>query len=692
MISVHNMAFKAHEAGLCVVPVALDGTKRPFSHWKEFMRRLPSDEEIDQWFTPSRQTGFGYVCGAVSGGLEALDFDDAESWAPFEAAVEDHDIGDLWQRVTDGYLERMPVGGYHVLWRTAIVEGNQKLACRQTGSNLEVLIETRGEGGFIVVAPSHGLVHSTGRSYELLRGGITTIATITAEEREAILAVARMLDERERKVVRSGLTSAKGDRPGDRYNVETTWDELLTHYGWTRTYTHGDASYWRRPGKNIGVSATTNCFGSDLLHVFTTSTPLEADRSYDKFAFYTMMEHDGEFSAAARALAKEQSSGQPSSTEPPKHTASANSGSINRPHIVICSLASVQPREVDWLWPGWLARGKFHLLGGMAGDGKSTIAAEIAAIGSKGGIWPDGTAAPRFQTLFLLGEDSLEDTLRPRLDLHGADVSLIHAIEYVRDEHGRERFFSLQRHLELLEEAVMERRFDLIIVDPLTTIMMGSDRNAEGNVRDALTPLITFDQRQNVACLGIVHVGKPTGVDRSAAQRILGATAFVAMARVVWQTAAADNGGMGLGVTKANLTKKPETLLWSRSEDGRIAWHGSSHASIDDLMGASAFRPPGQAAEDFLLEFLASGPRSAKETESAARDRGISKRTLDRAKDALNVQSVKERKPQGRWIWALSSSEFEGNAMIHLEPRLKIATPSVVELDSFAETESLSAS
>ena len=100
-------------------------------------------------------------------------------------------------------------------------------------------------------------------------------------------------------------------------------------------------------------------------------------------------------------------------------------------------------------------------------------------------------SAPRvMRTLFLLGEDSAADTLRPRLELHDADMDQIFVIETVLDEDGRERFFNIGKHLDLLEAAVIEHRIDWIVIDPLTTIMPGTDRNAEGDTRDALTPLI----------------------------------------------------------------------------------------------------------------------------------------------------------------------------------------------------------
>jgi hypothetical protein len=84
-------------------------------------------------------------------------------------------------------------------------------------------------------------------------------------------------------------------------------------------------SYWTRPGKDRGVSATTNHQGNDLLWVFTSSAELDPDRSYDRFGVYTVMEHGGDFQAAARALTA-QGYGSPSSahTDPGRNGASAD--------------------------------------------------------------------------------------------------------------------------------------------------------------------------------------------------------------------------------------------------------------------------------------------------------------------------------------------------------------------------------
>jgi hypothetical protein len=325
--------------------------------------------------------------------------------------------------------------------------------------------------------------------------------------------------------------------------------------------------------------------------------------------------------------------------------------------LVIRSLSTATPTETDWLWRRWLARGKFHLLGGHAGDGKGTIMAAVAAIGSVGGKWPDGTRAPRFRTLFVLGEEALDDTLRPRLDLHGADVDQGFAIETVLDGARRERFFNVERHLDLLEVALAEQWIDLLVIDPLTTVMAGSDRNAEGDTRDRLTPLIKFAERANVAVLGVAHVGKPTGTTQTLAQRILGATAFHALARVVWMTAPADHDQMALGVVESNLAMKPDALAWSREEDAPIVWHGVSTRGIGDLLSGAAVEQPRDRAEGFLRDLLRDGAKPSHEVEAAAKAEGIPWRTLRRAADVIAIKKWKERGGSGRWFWMLPDGE-----------------------------------
>jgi hypothetical protein len=107
-------------------------------------------------------------------------------------------------------------------------------------------------------------------------------------------------------VTRAPLTGS-GDRPGDTLAASVTWAQILAPCGWTSAGSRGEVGFWRRPGKVGGtISATTNALGTNRFHVFSSNAaPFDPDRSYSKFAALAMLEHGGDFAAAARALRRE---------------------------------------------------------------------------------------------------------------------------------------------------------------------------------------------------------------------------------------------------------------------------------------------------------------------------------------------------------------------------------------------------
>src|SRR4051812_11199629 len=84
------------------------------------------------------------------------------------------------------------------------------------------------------------------------------------------------------------------------------------------------------------------------------------------------------------------------------------------PTVHLLRGSDVLPEAVAWLWPGFLAKGKMHVLAGAPGGGKTTIALQLAAIVSTGGGWPDGTRCPAGNVVIWSGEDDVKDTLVPR--------------------------------------------------------------------------------------------------------------------------------------------------------------------------------------------------------------------------------------------------------------------------------------
>lgn len=333
-----EFALRYAAAGFSVLPIVCDGTKRPaIDTWKDLENRILSETEIRACF--NQRTGVALICGKVSGNLETLDIDDAELVEPFETLVNE---------LSPGLLDRLPTvatpreggGGRHYRYRTTSpVGGSTKLALselrpqydkdgspiidKRTGLQRyapETLIETRGEGGYALAPGCPGNCHESGLTYVQCGGpSLDEIPVITDEDRRTLWGVAAQFNRfvKEQEVAAPPRTkhSRSGLSPGDDYAASVGWEEILAPAGWVKVRSSGPLTFWRRPGKSLGTSATTGVLssaGQDLFCVFTSSAyPFEGPSagrkctSYGKFAAYSVLNHGGDFSAAARALAKQ---------------------------------------------------------------------------------------------------------------------------------------------------------------------------------------------------------------------------------------------------------------------------------------------------------------------------------------------------------------------------------------------------
>lgn len=327
-----DAALAFHAARCCIVPARKDGSKRPFDSWKKYETQRPTVEQIHAWLGKGSYDGFGIVCGHVSGGLEMLELEGraiAEGvLTEFVKHLDDHGFGALWARITAGYTEVSAGGGLHILYRVdGEMRRNTKFAARPayddelTDAEREVLtkhpdkvfprvlLETRGEGGYVVVAPSAGRTHPTGKAWRLVSGGPATIETVSEEERDALHAIASLCDrmpDTAPPIPNQTVGTARDDdvlRPGDDYNRRADWTEILEPHGWRHTRTFGRARGWCRPGKGgPHVSATTGRNDADNLYVFSSSTEFDTEKPYSKFAVYAALEHRGNYGAAASDL------------------------------------------------------------------------------------------------------------------------------------------------------------------------------------------------------------------------------------------------------------------------------------------------------------------------------------------------------------------------------------------------------
>jgi hypothetical protein len=324
------------DAGLCPLPIKADGSKAPdVRSWTPYKVTRSTPDEHDQWFNGARPRGIAVVYGAVSGNVEMIEF---EGHAIRDGILDDvteitvaSGLGTEWQAILGGWATESPSGGRHYRVRVdgAPVPGNTKLASRLAREDeytdderqrlrekpnakiVRVQIETRGEGGYGLVEPSGGTVHTTGKPYVRIAGGPASIPTLDSEVMDAVREICRMVDtlpreEKAKTAPRPRRELPEGTvRPGDDFENKVDWTDIIGDE-FDPLFTRGSTTYWRRKGKTRGLSATTgHAADRDRLYVFSTSTTFEAEVPYDKFAAYTHLNHGGTSATAFKQAAAE---------------------------------------------------------------------------------------------------------------------------------------------------------------------------------------------------------------------------------------------------------------------------------------------------------------------------------------------------------------------------------------------------
>jgi predicted P-loop ATPase len=289
-------ALKYIKSGLSVIPVDVN-TKQPVIPWKEFQISLMPETQVNDVF--NNDTGIAVVCGDVSGGLEILDFDNHQGNAKevFKEYCNIEDVKEIIQKYNVPF-EKSKSGGYHILFRSKNSGNNHKLARKLYNNKPDTIIEIRGNGGYVIIAPS--------KNYTLLSGDICNIPIITEHEREILLSAAMSFNEYiPAQHVTVNTSHNDGSRPGDEYDNSTECiDEAKTcliDAGWRST----NGIHWKRPGKNHGVSATFGKVSSNVFYVFSSNAhPFDSNKGYTPYQILALTKYNGDFSECSKELYK----------------------------------------------------------------------------------------------------------------------------------------------------------------------------------------------------------------------------------------------------------------------------------------------------------------------------------------------------------------------------------------------------
>ncbi len=343
-------------------------------------------------------------------------------------------------------------------------------------------------------------------------------------------------------------------------------------------------------------------------------------------------------------------------------------------HLV--SANRLSPKPINWVIPGWLARGKLTVLAGHGGSGKSNVAIGIAAMVSIGDASQLDAATTPGRVLIWSAEDDIEDTIIPRLVAAGADRENVSFVE------GATRAFDPSVDMPELSEKLAEHEdVSLLIIDPIVSAVSGdSHKNAE--VRRGLQPVLDAAVKSGFAVLGITHLSKGTA-GRDPVERVTGSIAFGALARFVLMTGrskedpenrfitlaksnnSSDGGGFQYRLELEDICEGSidvPAIQATRAVFGEKLYGSASDIFEQAEQIESEASPREREAIDFVRSTLTLGEIETRELNRLARDAGIAERTLERARKALGV---KNRKVGARWMVSLPEPDITNSASVN---------------------------
>ena len=276
--------------------------------------------------------GVGIVCGKLSGYVEAIDIDSkydltGKLFENYKRLIHELDK-ELLQKLV---VQKTRNNGYHFIYRCSVIAGNLKLANRPTtddekretynqeykaallknpddttakqiadkvskSDKVRVLIETRGEGGYVACFPTEG--------YELIHGDFYGINEITPEQRDLLHGIARQFNAvlEPATIPKGQVSKSSGKSSFEAYNESGDVLGLLQQHGWKVVNQKGNKTVFLRPGQTTSQSSGNFDHDKNWFSVFTTSTEFDPQHAYLPYAVYAVLECNKNFSEASKKL------------------------------------------------------------------------------------------------------------------------------------------------------------------------------------------------------------------------------------------------------------------------------------------------------------------------------------------------------------------------------------------------------
>jgi hypothetical protein len=338
--------------------------------------------------------------------------------------------------------------------------------------------------------------------------------------------------------------------------------------------------------------------------------------------------------------------------------------------LIVERLSDVQEKSTEWLCPDRIPLGELVMLTGDIKLGKSLYQLYLAACVSTGAsIHGQQPAQPPGNVVLLIGEDSVEKTVRVRLRAATADLDRIFIIRSALDEHNNDVIPALKTDIALIEEAATARGgVTLVGIDTISSFLAGIDDHKNVELRSVLLPLSRLADRLNCTITGVNHVAKAPALNSR--HRALGSVAYGATARANFLFAPDPNdpGRMFIADSGRNLGEPVPTLAYRvvgshvvgapilRWETTPVDLSADQivRAEYEASRAARHAEPVLDIAKAFLRTSLKNGPLRVDDIKTRVGNLDIRWRSIERAKKDLMVVSGRVGFGHGSYFeWSL---------------------------------------
>ena len=336
--------------------------------------------------------------------------------------------------------------------------------------------------------------------------------------------------------------------------------------------------------------------------------------------------------------------------------------------------SDIRKEHREWLWPGYLGRNKVAHFGGASTEGKSPVTLDIAARVSAGLGWPDGTqntSGPK-AVILLAAEDDWSDTIVPRLEVAGADLSNIY--KFSVKQKTVEITPSLDSDCQRLEEKIRQiGNVALVVIDPITNYLGRAKMNLEEEIRGGiLMPLSQVARNHHCSIITVGHLNK-RGSEAHVLQRLMGCAAFVGVARDVFIFGPDPDEEDKYAHVMSEMRNKSAPQLKYRtevvkaewddksSEVIKVKWCGVSHADVDEVVNAPKQQEKSITGKAVALitGMLRSGAKRKSDIDQALKENGINLESLqfDRIRKRCKADTRPLPGKSAGWEWFLPTKQ-----------------------------------